>query len=88
LVGIVILLGVSVWVSWERLVNHVGIPGWASTLLPILLIGSLNLLAVGILGEYMARVFEEVKARPRYRVASLRNLGDRSLETKKEERHG
>ena len=48
----------------------------------------LNLLAIGILGEYMARIYEEVKARPRYRVATLRNLGDRSLETPEGETYG
>jgi hypothetical protein len=40
-----------------------------------LFIGSLNLLASGVIGEYLARVFDEVKARPRYLIASIVNLG-------------
>jgi hypothetical protein len=40
-----------------------------------LFIGSLNLLASGVIGEYLARVFDEVKARPRYLIAAVVNLG-------------
>jgi hypothetical protein len=51
-----------------------GVPGWASIMLPVLFIGCLNLLAMGILGEYIARIFDEVKARPRYVIAEGRNV--------------
>jgi hypothetical protein len=44
----------------------------------LLLIGCLNLLSLGVVGEYLARVFEEVKARPRYVVAAVRNLEERA----------
>jgi hypothetical protein len=40
--------------------------GFTSVLLSILFFGSLNLLAVGILGEYLAKIFEEVKQRPHF----------------------
>jgi hypothetical protein len=43
--------------------------------LPLLFIGCLNMLALGVLGEYVARIFDEIKARPRYLVAETRNLG-------------
>jgi glycosyltransferase involved in cell wall biosynthesis len=72
--GIVALIGILAWVIWVRLFTDRGTPGWASILLPMLFIGSLNLLAIGIVGEYMARIFEEVKARPRFLIAETRNL--------------
>jgi dolichol-phosphate mannosyltransferase len=42
------------------------VPGWASLLLCIIVFGSLNLLAVGILGEYIGRIFEATQQRPHY----------------------
>ena len=40
--------------------------GLTSVLLLVLFFGSLNLLAVGVMGEYLAKVFEEVKQRPHF----------------------
>jgi glycosyltransferase involved in cell wall biosynthesis len=73
--GVLASFGVSVWVVLTRIFLKTTVPGWASILLPILFIGSLNLLASGVIGEYLARVFDEVKARPRYLIASIVNLG-------------
>ncbi|MFN8208317.1 MAG: glycosyltransferase family 2 protein [Bacteroidales bacterium] len=42
------------------------VPGWTSLLITVLIIGGIQLLALGILGEYMARIFNEAKARPIY----------------------
>jgi dolichol-phosphate mannosyltransferase len=42
------------------------IPGWTSILLSVLIIGGFQLLSLGIIGEYIARIFNEVKARPLY----------------------
>lgn len=80
LLGIIALGAVALWVIGVRLFNDRSAPGWASTLLPILFIGCLNLLAIGIVGEYLARIFDEVKSRPRYIVAAARNLHASALE--------
>lgn len=74
LFGIVILGVTFAWVMWARVFTDRGAPGWASILLPMLFIGCLNLLAIGVVGEYMARIFDEVKFRPRYLIAATRNL--------------
>jgi polyisoprenyl-phosphate glycosyltransferase len=42
------------------------IVGWTSLLVTLLVIGGLQLLSLGIIGEYIARIFNEVKARPLY----------------------
>lgn len=44
------------------------IPGWASILVSILIIGGIQLISIGIIGEYLARVFNEAKNRPLYMV--------------------
>jgi glycosyltransferase involved in cell wall biosynthesis len=42
------------------------VAGWASTLAAVLLIGGIQLLCLGILGEYIGQIYDEVKARPSY----------------------
>lgn len=54
------------WVLWERLVNGIGIPGWASTLVPLFFLGGVQLISLGVIGEYVAKTYLESKARPRY----------------------
>ncbi|OGK16901.1 glycosyl transferase [Candidatus Roizmanbacteria bacterium RIFCSPLOWO2_02_FULL_37_19] len=46
------------------------VPGFATTTLLIIFIGGLNLFSIGILGEYLRRVYDEVKQRPEYIVES------------------
>ncbi len=51
------------------IINHfkgLTIPGWTSTVLIILLIGGFQLLSLGIIGEYIARIYNESKSRPIY----------------------
>lgn len=55
------------------------VPGWTSTVVPIYLIGGLNICAIGILGEYIGKIFIEVKRRPRFvvdRLTTERNAAD------------
>ncbi len=46
-------------------------PGYASTVILILAFGGLNLIALGILGEYVGRIYSEVRSRPLYIVRSV-----------------
>jgi polyisoprenyl-phosphate glycosyltransferase len=47
--------------------------GWTSLLLCIIAFGSMNLFGIGILGEYIAKIFDTVKDRPNYIVQEVRN---------------
>jgi polyisoprenyl-phosphate glycosyltransferase len=42
------------------------LPGWASITVPLYLLGGMLMLSIGIVGEYVAKIFLEVKRRPRY----------------------
>ncbi|MBA3704925.1 MAG: glycosyltransferase family 2 protein [Bacteroidetes bacterium] len=44
------------------------IPGWTSILVSVLIIGGIQLISIGIIGEYLARIFNEAKNRPLYLV--------------------
>ena len=52
------------------------VPGVTTTVIAVLLLGGIQLMAIGIIGEYLARVYDEVKRRPLYVVDSKRNFGD------------
>jgi len=46
-------------------------PGWASTVIPIYFLGGIQLLCIGLIGEYVAKIYKEVKRRPRFIIESF-----------------
>jgi glycosyltransferase involved in cell wall biosynthesis len=67
--GIVVFflsLSVVAWALWARFFTDRAIPGWTSTVLPIYLLGGLQILSVGVVGEYIGKLYQEAKARPRF----------------------
>lgn len=61
------------WVLVVRLFTDSAAPGWASVLLPLLFIGSVQLLCLGIIGEYLSKIYEEVKRRPKFHINEVIN---------------
>ena len=49
------------------------LPGFGAVTITILMIGGLQLIALGLIGEYVGRIYDEVKRRPLYIVADQRN---------------
>ena len=69
--GIIVSLAsfaVTLWALWVRLYSPEAVPGWASTVLPIYFLGGIQLLCIGIIGEYLSKIYIETKRRPRYLV--------------------
>ena len=56
----------GLYVLYEKLFTDKAILGWASTIISILFVGGLILLTLGVIGEYISRIYEEVKHRPLY----------------------
>lgn len=55
-----------IFILYGTLVLKAAIPGWASSVVPIYFLGGIQLLCVGILGEYVSKIYLETKRRPRY----------------------
>lgn len=68
-IGIVIalfsfILGIDV--IWEKMHNGYTVPGWATIVVSTAFIGGVQIFCIGIIGEYLGQLFQEVKSRPRY----------------------
>ena len=63
----------SAWALYAELTDQT-VPGWASIMIAVALAASAQLIMTGILGEYIGRIYEEVKRRPLYVVADTLNL--------------
>ena len=55
-----------IWVIIEKLVWGIAVPGYATIIVLILLLGAVQLFCIGIIGEYVGRTFEQSKNRPIY----------------------
>lgn len=61
----------TVWALFATLVLQVTIPGWASIVIPIYLISGVQLLCVGVIGEYIGKIYLETKRRPRSHIEEI-----------------
>jgi glycosyltransferase involved in cell wall biosynthesis len=59
-------LFVTIWALTIRLFTSYTIPGWTSTVVPIYFLGGIQLLSLGVIGEYLGKCYGETKRRPRY----------------------
>jgi dolichol-phosphate mannosyltransferase len=75
--GLSTLIGCSciIWALYHKLVLGVAIPGWASITTVSAFFGAINALGIAILGEYVARIYDQVRNRPAYVVDETRNVG-------------
>jgi dolichol-phosphate mannosyltransferase len=67
-VSILSFIGIIV-VIWLRLFTDKSIPGFASISVLVLFLGGIQLLSLGIVGEYIRRIYDEAKRRPLYIIA-------------------
>ncbi len=68
-VGVLIALGaigLGFWFIFEYFVFGNNVPGWATLVTSVMFFSGVQLLSIGILGEYVGRIFDEVKQRPVY----------------------
>ena len=73
--ALALLGGIAAAVCWGA---GLGVPGWVSILVSVWFLGGLQLVALGLMGEYLGKTYQEVKHRPRFIVeTTLEPRGDR-----------
>ncbi len=68
----------ALFIVLRTLILGVDVPGFASLLVAVLFLGSLQLISIGVLGEYIGRIYLETKQRPTYIVRQRYGGGDES----------
>jgi glycosyltransferase involved in cell wall biosynthesis len=81
-IGFVMILfcaAVLGWTLYTRFFTDSAPQGWTSVLGVVLLLGGIQLLGMGIVGQYIARIFEETKQRPLYLIEEIVERGETLL---------
>jgi hypothetical protein len=71
-----ISIGYAVYFTLRTLLRGVDVPGYPSLIVAIMFFSGVQLIGLGVIGEYISRVFTEVKRRPLYVVADKLGLDD------------
>lgn len=61
----------AIWALYVALFTSRGAPGWASIVVPVALVGGLQLASLGVIGEYIGKIYLEVKHRPVFDVEEI-----------------
>jgi hypothetical protein len=62
----ILSFGMAIWALCVRIANPAAVPGWASTVIPLYMLGGVQLLCMGVIGQYVVKIYSEAKARPRF----------------------
>lgn len=65
----VLATGLGIWIVWAAFHDR-PIQGWASLALLVVTFSSINMIGMGVIGEYVGKIYKEVKRRPRYIIES------------------
>lgn len=57
--------GMTLFYLYHKIMGHTP-PGWAGTIIPIYFLGGVQIMFLGLVGEYIGKIYKEVKARPRF----------------------
>ncbi len=74
LITIAIGMAGALYMLYLKLFTGIPVPGLTTILLTIVLFGGVQILLIGVVGEYIARIFDEIKQRPLYIVDETRNI--------------
>jgi glycosyltransferase involved in cell wall biosynthesis len=56
----------AAWALGAKFFSAGAVPGWASIVIPLYMLGGIQLVCLGVIGQYLAKIYSETKARPRF----------------------
>jgi hypothetical protein len=62
---------VGLWALWLALFTNRAVPGWTSIVAPLAFIGGLQMLSMGVIGEYIGKIYLEAKRRPLFEIEEM-----------------
>lgn len=65
---------ITLWAVGAYFFTNRSVPGWTSTVVPMYFLGGIQILFLGVIGEYIGKIYFEVKKRPKYFVDQKKNL--------------
>ena len=71
----ILALGYGAWVIGEYFLTGIAVPGYATIVVGMMFFSGIQLLSIGILAEYVGRIYEEVKQRPNYLISQRTGSG-------------
>jgi dolichol-phosphate mannosyltransferase len=77
--------GVAVWAVGTKILGIPSPRGWASSIAVMLFLGGIQLLVLGVMGEYLGRVYDEARSRPSYVIRERVGFEEGAMDS---ERHG
>lgn len=80
IVAATVALGLTCWVVADAIALRTAPRGWASTIVVVLFMGSVQLVSLGVIGEYIRLIFLEAKGRPTYLINERRRIVEGKLE--------
>jgi glycosyltransferase involved in cell wall biosynthesis len=80
---VLITIGFAVYAIASKLLG-VATPGWTATVLIISLLGGVQITFMGIIGEYVGKIYQEVKGRPRYIIEQI--IGEKHTDSTRQSR--
>jgi dolichol-phosphate mannosyltransferase len=66
ILALIVSVVLASFTLYHKLISGLAVTAWASNLITITFFGGLNLFGIGIIGEYISRIYNEVRGRPRY----------------------
>lgn len=69
----VVSLLLIIYATYIKLFTTQAIYGWASTIIPLCFFSGIQLLSLGIIGEYIGKIYQEIKRRPKYFIEEIAN---------------
>jgi len=73
IMALIVSLALASYVFYHKLISGLAVTAWASNLITVTFFGGLNLFGIGIIGEYISRIYNEVRGRPKYIIDCINN---------------